>query len=79
MNFEELKEKRNRISGALTLDLNRLYKPAKDADACTLKNLNNQIENCVSIFEVKRLKGWWPCVDLQSGNPELTVKRKISF
>lgn len=71
------KKKTDWILGALTLDLNRLYKPAKDADVCTLENLNNQTENCVSIFEVKRLKGWWPCVDLQSGNPELTVKRNV--
>jgi len=60
--------------GALTLDLNRLYKPAKDSDVCTLEMLNDQLKNDVSIFEIKRLKGWWPCVDLQSGNPQLTVR-----
>jgi hypothetical protein len=60
--------------GALTLDLNRLYKPAKDSDVCTLKMLDDQLANDVSIFEIKRLKGWWPCVDLQSGNPQLTVE-----
>ncbi len=60
--------------GALTLDLNRLYKPAKDSDVCTLEMLNDQLKTDVSIFEIKRLKGWWPCVDLQSGNPQLTVR-----
>ena len=28
--------------GALTLDLNRLYKPAKDSDFCTLDILNDE-------------------------------------
>ena len=60
--------------GALMLDLNRLYKPAKDADLCTLDMLTDESKNEVSIFEIKRLKGWWPCVDLQSGNPQLTVR-----
>lgn len=59
--------------GALTLDLHRLYKPAKDADVCTLEILKEELTNYVSIFEIKRLKGWWPCIDLQSGNPQLTV------
>ena len=60
-------------TGALTLNLNRLYKPAKVSDGCTLQMLNHQSKDEVSIFEIKRLKGWWPCVDLQSGTPQLTV------
>ena len=59
--------------GALTLDLNRLYKPAKDADVCTLDILDDQTSNYVSIFDIKRLKGWWPCVDLHNGMLQLTV------
>lgn len=55
------------------MDLNHLYKPAKDADLCTLAMLNNETKDEVSIFEIKRLKGWWPCVDLESGHPQLTV------
>lgn len=65
--------------GALTLDLNRLYKPAKDADLCTLEIIKDELRNYVSIFEIKRLKGWWPCVDLQSGNPQITVKLILFF
>ena len=64
--------------GALTLDLNRLYKPAKDSDFCTLDILNDDKGNHVSIFEMKRLKGWWPCVNLESGDPELTVRTSSS-
>ncbi|CAF3639300.1 unnamed protein product [Adineta steineri] len=65
--------------GALTLDLNHLYKPAKDFDGCTLEMLNDQISNTVSIFDIKRLKGWWPCVDIHSGNSELTGKIEIEL
>lgn len=65
--------------GALMLDLNRLYKPAKDADLCTLDMLTDESKNEVSIFEIKRLKGWWPCVDLQSGNAQLTVRMMDAF
>ncbi len=55
------------------MDLNRLYKPAKDSDFCTLDILNDESENFVSLFEMKRLKGWWPCVNVEGGDPELTV------
>ncbi|CAF4424975.1 unnamed protein product, partial [Adineta steineri] len=65
--------------GALTLDLNHLYKPAKDFDGCTLEMLNDQISNTVSIFDIKRLKGWWPCIDIHSGNSELTGKIEIEL
>jgi hypothetical protein len=56
------------------LDLNRLHKPAKDSDFCTLDILNDESENFISLFEMKRLKGWWPCVNVEGGDPELTVR-----
>jgi hypothetical protein len=59
--------------GAVTLDLNRLYKPAKDSDYCTLNILNDESSDFISLFEMKRVKGWWPCVDVEGGDPELTV------
>jgi len=62
----------------LTLDLNRLYKPAKDADYCTLNILNDDPSNVISLFDIKRLKGWWPCIDVESGEPELTVSQKLT-
>ncbi|CAF1637643.1 unnamed protein product [Adineta ricciae] len=65
--------------GALTLDLNHLCKPAKDADECTLDILDDQTSNCVSIFDIKRLKGWWPCVDLHDGKSQLTGKIEIEL
>ncbi|CAF4514045.1 unnamed protein product [Rotaria socialis] len=65
--------------GALTLDLNRLYKPAKDPDFCTLDILNDDASNSVSLFEMKRLKGWWPCVNVEGGDPELTGKVELEL
>lgn len=56
------------------MDLNRLYKPAKDSDYCTLNILNDEPGNVISLFDIKRLKGWWPCVDVEGGDPELTVR-----
>ena len=65
--------------GALTLDLNRLYKPAKDSDFCTLNILNEESSDFISLFEMKRVKGWWPCVNLEGGDPELTVSFLFDF
>ncbi len=50
-----------------------MYKPAKDSDFCTLDILNDETSNFISLFEMKRLKGWWPCVSVEGGDPELTV------
>lgn len=60
--------------GALTLDLNHLCKPAKDAETCSLNVFSEDSSNLVSLFQMKRLKGWWPCIDLQDGHPTLTVR-----
>ena len=65
--------------GALTLDLNRLYKPAKDAENCSTKLFDEKSSEFVSLFEMKRLKGWWPCVDLLDGETILTVRSLERF
>ncbi|CAF1161705.1 unnamed protein product [Rotaria sp. Silwood1] len=70
---------RDDFLGALTLDLNHLCKPTKDSDMCTLDIINDQLSNNVSIFDMKHLKGWWPCVDLQSGDPKLTGKIELEL
>ncbi len=36
--------------------------------------LNDEASNFVSLFEMKRVKGWWPCVNVEGGDPELTVR-----
>ncbi|CAF1366895.1 unnamed protein product [Rotaria sordida] len=65
--------------GALTLDLNRLYKPAKDSDFCTLGILNDDASSCISLFEKKGVKGWWPCVNVEGEDLELTGKIELEL
>uniref|UniRef100_A0A8C0X1W2 C2 domain-containing protein n=1 Tax=Castor canadensis TaxID=51338 RepID=A0A8C0X1W2_CASCN len=50
--------------GSLQLDLNRMPKPAKTAEKCSLDQLDDTFhpERFVSLFEQKTVKGWWPCV-----------------
>lgn len=50
--------------GSLQLDLNRMPKPAKTAEKCSLDLLDDTFhpEWFVSLFEQKTVKGWWPCV-----------------
>lgn len=51
-------------TGSLQLDLNRMPKPAKTAEKCSLDQLDDTFhpERFVSLFEQKTVKGWWPCV-----------------
>lgn len=51
-------------TGSLELDLNRMPKPAKTAEKCSLDLLDDTShpEWFVSLFEQKTVKGWWPCV-----------------
>ncbi|CAF1425575.1 unnamed protein product [Adineta ricciae] len=65
--------------GALTLDLNRLYKPAKNSEFCTIDILNDDSSSHISLFEMKRVKGWWPCIDVAGGDPELTGKVELEL
>jgi hypothetical protein len=41
--------------------------------------LNEDTSDFVSLFEMKRLKGWWPCVNVEGGDPELTVRWILMF
>lgn len=52
------------VAGSLQLDLNRMPKPAKTAEKCSLDQLDDTFhpEWFVSLFEQKTVKGWWPCV-----------------
>lgn len=53
--------------------------PAKKARNCSLKQLPNEAKGkevtMVSLFEAKRLKGWWPVISEESGEREITVSR----
>lgn len=61
--------------GAITLDLNRFPRGAKNSKLCTLSMLKTDgtVPN-VNIFKQKRIKGWWPFyVKKENEDMELTV------
>uniref|UniRef100_A0A8D1E565 Dysferlin n=1 Tax=Sus scrofa TaxID=9823 RepID=A0A8D1E565_PIG len=68
--------------GSLQLDLNRMPKPAKTAEKCSLDQLDDTFhpERFVSLFEQKTVKGWWPCVadegekKIVAGKLEMTLE-----
>nr|XP_031532352.1 dysferlin [Vicugna pacos] len=68
--------------GSLQLDLNRMPKPTKTAEKCSLDQLDDAFhpERFVSLFEQKTVKGWWPCVadegekKILAGKLEMTLE-----
>lgn len=73
--------------GQVELNLNRMPKPAKSARRCSLQQLpsfeegrsSSSVET-VSLFEMKRVYGWWPCVAQEAGEEmQLTVRSKSKF
>ncbi|XP_071169318.1 myoferlin-like isoform X13 [Mytilus edulis] len=67
--------------GTLSLNLNAMPKPAKSSSKCQLDRLpdfNQQVE-LVSLFDQKRLKGYWPVYGEQVGeNGEKTGQRELT-
>ena len=55
-------------SGSVTLNLNHIPKPAKNARKCTRELLNKS--GRVNLFKNKRCKGWWPVVARESEDPD---------
>jgi hypothetical protein len=56
--------------------------PSKRAGSCDLKQLpditmGNTNVKTVSLFEQKRLRGFWPVYDEKNGHRELTVSKLI--
>jgi dysferlin len=49
--------------GNISLDLNKMVKPVKDSDKCGLQQLDVERMSgaSLSLFEQRRMKGWWPC------------------
>lgn len=63
-------------SGTLELDLNRFPRAAKTAKSCDLGTVvAASEENKISIFQQKRIRGWWPFI--KAG--ELTVGRSLQM
>ncbi|XP_069488392.1 dysferlin isoform X3 [Ambystoma mexicanum] len=67
--------------GSIQMDLNRMPKPAKSADKCSLDLLDDTLpsEKCVSLFEQKTVKGWWPCVGQEDGKKILAGKLEMTL
>ncbi|XP_068094099.1 fer-1-like protein 6 isoform X2 [Hyperolius riggenbachi] len=62
--------------GSMELNLNGFHRGAKTAKSCDLSMATNpKDENRISIFQQKRIRGWWPFV--KSG--ELTGKVEAEF
>ncbi|KAF6040575.1 hypothetical protein EB796_001115 [Bugula neritina] len=67
--------------GSLELNLNCMPKPAKTSKACKLTQLpdfNNQAK-CVSLFEQKKLNGFWPVYETVQGQPQLQGKVEMEI
>ncbi|XP_033757648.1 myoferlin-like isoform X3 [Pecten maximus] len=69
--------------GTLSLNLSALPKPAKKASDCTLSQLpdlqTGHEVKLVSLFEQKRLKGFWPCFNDETGERVLTGKIEMEL
>lgn len=68
--------------GQLSLNLNRMIKPAKDSDKCDLQQIQNNdtSKTNLSLFEQRRLKGWWPCVvETSNSHRELAGKLELEL
>lgn len=62
--------------GSLEMNLNSFPRAAKSAKACDLTKFENASEeNKISIFQQKRVRGWWPF----SKSKELTGKVEAEF
>ncbi|XP_059157039.1 myoferlin-like isoform X3 [Physella acuta] len=67
--------------GHLELNLNAMPLPAKRARNCTLKMLPDVGKDVklVSLFEMKHMKGFWPCYDDASGTRVLSGKVEMEL
>ena len=64
--------------GAITLDLNKMPKGAKTAKGCTIELAEENCKNVstVSLFKLRRFKGWWPFVN-KNDQDELEITGKV--
>lgn len=64
------------LAGSIQMDLNKMPKPAKTAEKCSLELVDETLASSrfVSLFEQKTVKGWWPCVAEQDHKKILAVR-----
>ncbi|KFP72586.1 Dysferlin, partial [Apaloderma vittatum] len=67
--------------GSIQMDLNRMPKPAKTAEKCSLELVDDTFSShrFVSLFEQKTVKGWWPCVAEQDQKKILAGKLEMTL
>ncbi|NXL08813.1 DYSF protein, partial [Mesembrinibis cayennensis] len=67
--------------GSIQMDLNRMPKPAKTAEKCSLELVDETFSSSrfVSLFEQKTVKGWWPCVAEQDQKKILAGKLEMTL
>ncbi|XP_072177496.1 myoferlin-like [Diadema setosum] len=69
--------------GSIELNLNGMPNPTKKARQCSLKQLpdatSKKEPSLVSLFEAKRLKGWWPVISEETGEREITGKLELEL
>ena len=67
--------------GAITLDLNRFPRGAKNSKQCTLEMLKTDGSvPMISIFKQRRVKGWWPFyIKKENEEMEITVSEQSIF
>lgn len=63
------------------MDLNKMLKPAKTAEKCSLELVDETFSpsRFVSLFEQKTVKGWWPCIAEQDQKKILAVRMLPCF
>uniref|UniRef100_A0A8B9ZGF3 Dysferlin n=1 Tax=Anas platyrhynchos TaxID=8839 RepID=A0A8B9ZGF3_ANAPL len=63
------------------MDLNRMPKPAKTAEKCSLELVDESLSSgrFVSLFEQKTVKGWWPCIAEQDQKKILAGKLEMTL
>ncbi|XP_078613873.1 dysferlin-like isoform X2 [Branchiostoma floridae x Branchiostoma japonicum] len=66
--------------GMLTLNLVNMVQPAAMAKDCKTTSKDGEAAKNVSLFHVRRLKGWWPCQRMkQDGSNEITGKVQLEL
>ncbi|XP_078094608.1 myoferlin-like [Mustelus asterias] len=72
--------------GFLEINLNAFRSPTKWADRCTLERFfklegssTDKLQNMISLFKQKSIKGWWPSITYEDGEPYLTGKLELTL
>ncbi|XP_038641430.1 myoferlin-like isoform X3 [Scyliorhinus canicula] len=72
--------------GYLEINLNAFRRPTKWADRCTLEKFfkvdnssASSLQKMISLFKQKSIRGWWPCVTYEEGEPYLTGKLELTL